>query len=284
MIFVIIPVHNRKPLTKNCLLSLAKQNNKNFRVIVVDDGSTDGTSEMIAGEFSEVALLHGDGNLWWTGAMNAGLQYVLSVCKSNDHVLALNDDLIVPKNYIAALTKLAIRFPNTLIGSVITDINDNDTILSGGSKVNWWNAKRSNLDVGKKRSSFPAGFYNEVSTLTGRGVLIPTRVFQEIGLYNERHYKHYGDTEIPKRAEKAGFRLIVSYDAVVYSHPLREVNDKKYRLLDVGRYFWSTRSNADLRVRFWLAYDNSSNILQGTIYLFFDLARVMFHFVRGLRL
>jgi GT2 family glycosyltransferase len=240
---------------------------------------------MIANEFPDVIVLHGDGNLWWTGAMNEGIRYALSISQDTDHILVLNDDLVVPKDYIASLYRLISKFPNTLIGSVILDISNKDTILTGGSKVNWWNAKRHNLDVGKNWASFPKGFYNEVSTLTGRGVLIPIRVFRELGLYNQLHYKQYGDTELPKRAEKAGYRLIVSYDAVVYSHPLKENNfiqTEKYRLENVKKYFWSIRSNTDLRVRFWYAYDTSSNILQGTVYLLFDLIRITFHFARKL--
>ena len=286
-IFIIIPVHNRRLLTRNCLLSLFQQTKQNFRVVVVDDGSTDGTSEMLLDEFPEVILLYGNGDLWWTGAMNVGIYHVLNICDPDDYILALNDDLIVPKDYIASLTKLSVRFPNALVGSIITDINDKDTILSGGSKVNWWSAKRYNINVGRKKSSFPKGFYNEVSLLTGRGVLIPAKVFRELGLYNERHYKHYGDTEITKRAEKAGYRLIVSYDAVVYSLPLKKnnaVHSEKYRLIDAKKYYWSVRSNTDLRNRFWFAYDTSSSILQGTIYLFFDLVRITFHFIRRLRL
>ncbi len=47
MIFIVIPVHNRKHFTRECLLSLRKQTFQNFKVIVVDDGSSDETSEMI---------------------------------------------------------------------------------------------------------------------------------------------------------------------------------------------------------------------------------------------
>lgn len=285
--YIVIPVYNRILMTRDCLISLFEQNDRNFRVIVVDDGSTDGTSEMITSEFPEVVLLHGDGDLWWTGAMNKGIGYALGICNPDDYILALNDDLAVPKDYIANLIKLAKNFPNTLIGSVITDINDRDKILSGGIKINWKNAKRTNLNVGKNVSSFPEGFYTEVSLLTGRGVLIPTSVFRNLGLYNEQHYKHYGDTELPKRAKKNGYKLIVSYDAVVFSHPLKVINvnqTDEYRLVDVGKYFCSIRSNANLRFRFWFAYDTSSNFFSGTIYLLFDIARITFHFLRKLHL
>jgi GT2 family glycosyltransferase len=283
-IFIVIPVYNRKSVTRDCLLSLKRQSSRDFKIIVIDDGSTDGTSQMISYEFPEVILLKGDGELWWTGAVNKGIRYVLENCYSSDYVLMLNDDLIVPIDYIESIERLATIFPDTLVGSVILDIRDQDTILSGGSRINWITAKRWILDTEKKRSLFPTGYYNDVSTLTGRGVLIPTKVFRDIGLYNERHYKHYGDVEFPKRAAKAGYKLIVSYDAIVYSHPLRELSDDSYRLLDIGKYFFDIRSNTNLLLRFWLAYDTSPNILRGTIYLLFDLARVVFHFLRRVRL
>ena len=61
MIHIVIPVYNRRDITRNCLLSLREQTHTDFQVVVIDDGSTDGTSEMIQKEFPEVVLLMGDG-------------------------------------------------------------------------------------------------------------------------------------------------------------------------------------------------------------------------------
>jgi GT2 family glycosyltransferase len=261
------------------------QTNTDFRVIVIDDASTDGTNEMISDEFPNVILLQGYGNLWWTGAINKGIIYTLSVCEPNDYILVLNDDLVVPKDYIANLFQLTSEFPDSIIGSVIVDINDHETILNGGINVNPWNAKRWILNSGRKISSIPKGYFTGVTILTGRGVLFPAKVFREIGLYNKKHYQQYGDTEFPKRAEKAGYRLIVSYNAIVFSYPLRTMSFSErdtYRLRDFKNYFFGVRSNANLKTRFWFAYDTSPNIFQGTIYFFFDFARILFHFLRHL--
>ena len=103
MIFVIIPVYNRKNLTQGCLESLKQQNYRGFNVILVDDGSTDGTSEMVQLLYPDTILLKGDGNLWWAGSVNKGIRYALSVCQSDDYILTLNDDLIVPPVYISNL-------------------------------------------------------------------------------------------------------------------------------------------------------------------------------------
>ena len=117
--YVVIPVHNRKALTRGCLQSLQQQSDENFEIVVIDDGSTDGTSEMIRQQFPNVVLLQGDGNLWWVGAINEGIRHVLDICSPDDCILLLNDDLVVPQNYISQLKKLALTFPNTLIGSVV---------------------------------------------------------------------------------------------------------------------------------------------------------------------
>lgn len=286
-IFVVIPVHNRKEVTRECLKNLFNQRNKNFTVIIVDDGSQDGTSEMVTTEFPEAVLLHGDGNLWWTGSMNVGLRYVMGICHSDDYILALNDDLSFSENYTETMAELAIQYKKTLIGSVIINNKDRDTIISGGIHQNPWNAKRVDLHVGKKRSSFQIGHITEVSLLTGRGVLIPISVFQNHGLYNDKHYKQYGDTELSQRAGRFGYQLIISYDAIVYSEPLKRNSillSRGYRFSDFAGYFFNNRSNMNMRERFWFAYDTSTNVFQGTIYLICDLIRITFHFFKHLQL
>jgi GT2 family glycosyltransferase len=286
-IFVVIPVHNRKDFTQDCLLSLRQQSKQVAQIIVVDDGSTDGTSEMIRQEFPGVVLLHGSGSLWWTGAINKGIRYALDTCDRDDHILVLNDDLVVPSNYVAALANVASDFPNALVGSVVSDIDNKDMILSGGITINWTTAKHTNRNVGRRLSSFPGGFHTEVSILTGRGVLIPSKVFREIGLYDDQHFLQCGDTELPVRAASAGYRLIVSYDVIVSSYPADKdhINGKtEYRLSDLAAYFGDIRSHSHLRTRFWFAYDTATSLPQGIVYFVSDVARLTYHFVRRLKL
>jgi len=70
-IYIVIPVYNRKVLTLSCLKNLKTNGDlQRYQVIVVDDGSTDQTTEAIKERYPEIILLSGDGNLWWTGAIN----------------------------------------------------------------------------------------------------------------------------------------------------------------------------------------------------------------------
>jgi GT2 family glycosyltransferase len=77
MIYIVIPVFNRWQFTQPCLQSLREQTYRNFKVIVVDHGSTDGTSEYINKEFPEALVLLGNESMWWTAATNLGVKYAI---------------------------------------------------------------------------------------------------------------------------------------------------------------------------------------------------------------
>src|SRR4051812_3261361 len=139
MIYIVIPVFNRLHFTKACIQSLLSQSYKNFKIIVVDDGSTDGTSEYLKKHYSEVIVVPGNGNLWWTGATNAGVEKALQLSTSeNDFILTLNNDLVVKENYLQALLDVHCNYPKALIGSVSVNIDDPETIHFAGTK---WNSK-----------------------------------------------------------------------------------------------------------------------------------------------
>lgn len=285
-IWIIIPVHNRKTMTQGCLESLMNQTYPYFRIVVVDDGSQDGTAEMIRHLYPDVFLLQGGGNLWWTGAINKGILFALEHSGQSDCLLLLNDDLVVPNNYLEKFIKIFNENHRTCIGSVVTDYEERDVIQSGGSSINWLTAKLKKNNMGKKLSDFPSGYALEVSTLTGRGVLFPSEVFRKYGLYNERHYKHSGDMEFPRRLKKAGYKLIVAYDVAVFSHPPEKdhINSKeRYRLKDIAEYFFSLRSHQNLKCRFWFAYDCGTSFIYSSIYFICDLARITNNFIAKLR-
>lgn len=264
------------------------QSYQDNKIIVVDDGSIDGTYEMVKTKFASVEIIKGDGNLWWTGAINEGIKFVLDICDHDDFILVLNDDLIVPENYVSSLIEASMRYPNTIIGSLLADIDNKDIIMSGGYQIDWRYAIWTDINSGKSRSSFPPKFVLPVSTLTGRGVLFPIEVFKKIGLYDYEHILQCGDTELPIRARKSGYKLIVNYDSVVFSipGPKDNINNKNpFTLLDVKEYFWGNKSHTNLRTRFWFAISAfEKDLWQTSRYLFFDVLRITGHFLRRLRI
>ena len=91
MIYIIIPVHNRLPYTINCLNSIKLSVKSEYSIIIVDDGSTDGTSTYIKNNYPDVHVVKGNGDLFWTGSMRVGIESALKMTKSSDHIMSLNN-------------------------------------------------------------------------------------------------------------------------------------------------------------------------------------------------
>ncbi|MEZ4698723.1 MAG: glycosyltransferase family 2 protein [Rhodothermales bacterium] len=287
MVYVVTPVFNRKAITQHFLACLQQQDYPDIRTVIVDDGSSDGTSDMIRAEFPTVDIIAGDGNLWWTGGTNAGLRHVLKQASDDDFVLIINDDLEFDRTYVSRLVAYARQHPRTLVGSVVVDIETEDTIWDGGRITNWFTAKDRVLHVGKRLSEFAEDHAVEVSQLTGRGMLAPVSVFKEIGLYDEVHFKHRGDTEFPVRAARRGYRQVVYYSAVVRSHVNKtyEFDVKEvYRLSDARRYFFDFRSSFWVKFRFYFALKTATSPIQFLSFFTCDMIRVTVHFLKRLRL
>ena len=215
MIYVVIPVHNRKDFTRGCIQSLQRQSYKNFSTIIVDDGSTDGTREMLKNEFPEVILLHGDGNLYWTKAINMGIQKALEL--GAKYVFTLNNDTVATPDLLEQMMFWAERTPDALLGSLDISFNTKRPYY-GGEIINWPFAKSRYLLDYLKEDSMQG--LHEVSLFPARGLLIPRQVFEKIGLFEERRLPHYmADYDFTHMAIRNGFKVFCNYDAKLYTFP-----------------------------------------------------------------
>jgi len=281
-VFIVIPVHNRKALTQECLLSLQKQTFQCFETIIVDDGSTDGTAEMIKKEFPGVVLLQGDGYLWWTGAINKGIDYALQKGTLQDIVLTLNNDLLTREDYITSLKEMHYKHPFALIGSLNVDIRDRSTIHDGGVLLNKWTAKYMIANKNKKLNSIEIKQIEllPVNVLSGRGTLIPFTVLMKIGLFDSKNFPHYfADYEFANRAALNGYPLFISYNSPVFSHvQATGLGNEKPTLTE---YFTSMKSPGNFPQRFSFGLKISRNPLMVASYLFFDVIRNALHYYKN---
>ena len=104
---IIIPVHNRRDVTLRCLACLEADGVFAWaRVLVVDDGSTDGTGDAVRARYPSVQLVPGDGNLWWGGAIRLGME---TACRQGAACLLwLNDDCLPAPGTLRLLADHAI--------------------------------------------------------------------------------------------------------------------------------------------------------------------------------
>lgn len=213
--YIITPVFNRKDFTRNYLVALSRQTNKNFKIIIVDDGSTDGTTEMIEAEFPEVILLKEKGDLWWAEATNIGVRYAMT--QGATYVMTLNDDTLPEPDYVEKMIYWSEKEPNALLGALALD-QKTDEIIFGGENRDWKTGKSTYvLDGLSEEERFGL---HEVSMFPGRGLLIPIKVFEKIGLYDSKNFPQtIADNDFTHRAVNNGFKIYCNYDAKIKIYP-----------------------------------------------------------------
>jgi GT2 family glycosyltransferase len=252
MVHVVIPAHNNKPEVLEVLCCLERQRDVDLDVVLVDDGSTDGTSADVRRRFPFVKVLDGDGHLWWTGANVLGVADIIKRAQHEDYVLLLNNDLTIDDDYVAALVACSKRLGRAMVGSTIVDEERRDCMVAG-LRLNRRLRMTQQTDMSAIRQS---DYDDQVDVLPGRGTLVPIEVFQRIGTF-DRRLPHYGaDYEFSIRAKRAGFRLAVCHRANVYAKlritGLYPPDRPRISLAECMRLLCSRKSTANLR--YYLTY------------------------------
>ena len=213
MIYIVTPVYNRKTFTQNYLKALEEQTIKDFKIIIIDDGSTDGTSEMIKEHFPNTILIEEkEGDLWWTEATNIGVKYALE--QGADYIMTLNDDTLPEADYIEKMLISMKEYPDALLGAFAINVKNGNPVY-GGEMIHWNNCS---FQV-KKLSSNEHGLH-EVNIFPGRGLVIPAKVFEEVGLYDSKNFPQtVADFDFTVRAHQAGYKIYCNNDAKIKIYP-----------------------------------------------------------------
>lgn len=278
-ITIVIPVHNRKKHTLNCLhqLQTLEKKGMDITIVVVDDGSSDGTSELIASGYPEVVILRGNGNLWWSGATNVGVEYALE--HNSDYVLALNDDVEFKDDFLVNLLKTVKTYDNSIACGILCDINSKDTIMCAGIRAKGflhyiYCGHLSGADV----SVLPKEDF-ESDVTSGCAMLISTKIFREVGLFDAKKFPHHmGDFDFILRAKKKGFKVIVNPRSFLYT----KIGDNYFYIQIIKESLWHNiksffdiKSTVNLRTRWYFYWLYTPYFLGWVSFLYF-LSRMSF--------
>lgn len=251
MIYILIPTHNRKELTLACLASCAKQTHMDYKLVIVDDGSTDGSAEAIKESYPSATIIKGNGTWWWTKSMNTGMRVILKKAKQGDFVLLINNDVEVGPAYLEKLVQTSTEHGRALVGSVVKNFYDHSIIQDAGVRAEWktFHFPKYGFDPSEKINT-------RVDALSTRGILVPIETFWKVGLFT-RMLPHYtADYDFSMRAKRHGFTLMMSYEATVYSKD--RPGDKQFPF---WQNYFSRRSSSNIPMQISFALIDAPTLI-----------------------
>ena len=260
---IVTPVHNRRDITLQCLRSLSRINSKGLdvHVIIVDDGSTDGTAEAIVKQFPEVELIKADGDLWFTEGTNVGVRAALK--HNPDYVLMMNDDQVFDADFLFYLVETAEKNPRSVVGPLLLLWDTPHKIFQTSPRWNTWAGgwqhwhHQTVWTVPKKPW--------QVESIVGNCVLVPKKAIDECGLMDSRRYPNFGDAEYTPRLRKKGWQLLIDPRSRVFCQPNTLPSRVKKMSLrqKLDALFINLKHNHNLRRRFYANWDSAPTKIQG---------------------
>lgn len=240
-VFIVILNYNGKNVIKKCLTSVFKIDYSNFEVVIVDNGSTDGSFEMAKNTFSKASFIKNEENLGYSAGNNVGIRFALE--RMAEYVLVLNNDTDVEKDFLKKLVEEGEK--NSLAGilsPVIFNGITRDVWFSGG-KINWLRMKSWHETDIKKKENY------ETEYITGCAMLIKAEVFKKSGLFDENFFLYWEDADFSIRAARAGFKnIVVSSSWIYHIEESEKLNKNKiYWLVFSGLLFFKKNTPAFLR-------------------------------------
>ena len=221
ILYVLLPTHNRVKTTEKCLKCILEQSYKNIKIILLDDGSKDDTTDMVCKYFPTTIVLEGDGNWWWAGSLQRGREWLRNNADNKDYVVILNDDSVFENNYFNLGIELLNENRNKIIGSYAYDLEDN-SLLDCGISINW-----NDLTFNKVST------VNDINCLSTRGLFMFVGDFLNIGGFHPFLLPHYfSDYEFTIRAYRKGYKLITDPMLKLWDDQsisgIRDFNDKSH--------------------------------------------------------
>ena len=199
---IIIPVFNQLEYTHACLASLqAVQEQPRFEVIVVDDCSTDGTSEVVT-RIPGVVYLRNDSNSGFIASCNTGAK---AAC--GKYLVFLNNDTLVKPGWLTALIDTFAE--ERRAGSVGSKLVYPDGRLQEAGGIIWRDASGWNYGKFDDPGKPDYNYLREVDYCSGAALMIPKALFESVGGFDSRYAPgYYEDTDLAFKVRQAGYKVL----------------------------------------------------------------------------
>ena len=210
LVSVVIPSMNALHVLRRCLKSLNRQDYQNIEIIVVDNASTDGTTEQVGKEFPDVRILRSEENLGYSGGCEMGVS-----ASRGTYIVFCDSDTRVTTRSIVELVKVLGEAPTAgiaqskmLLGSDPSRIESMGGFFTSTGIL--YQEERDSLDI-------PANVDpHEIFGAKGAFMMLRRDLYFELGGFDTDFVVDFEDTDLCWRAWQAGYRVLVVPRSVVY--------------------------------------------------------------------
>jgi GT2 family glycosyltransferase len=244
---VIVLNWNRWQHTLACLESLDSLDYPDFDVVVVDNGSEDGSQARIEAARPDLTLLQTGANLGYAGGNNVGIGYALE--RGADYVWVLNNDTLVESGSLAELVAIAEANPPVgIVGSAVVNSLPQERKTEVAATAYLWKGERmiGLADDTLKHRGQEDGL--PVEGLAGTSMLLRASVLAELGGFDERYFHYFEDVELCERFRRAGWQIRYAQAARVWHEISASMNYQSPQ----ARYYY---------IRNWLLFSRWSRKL-----------------------
>lgn len=217
---VIIVTWNQREMVLDCLASLDELNYPSdmLEVVVVDNGSSDGTAAAIHDRFPQVVVKENHKNLGFAEGNNVGIRHALGL--HPDYICLLNNDTVVTPDFIVRLVEETEGEKSVgMAGPKMYFFDPPDMVFAAGSLVDWKEGKLNQRGI-RQREGIVGPLFSDgpedVDFIIGCGVLIKREVLEQIGLFDSRYFLNFEDVDLCIRAHRAGYRVRYTPRAVLF--------------------------------------------------------------------
>lgn len=248
---IIILNWNGKEDTIECLESLREITYPNYEILLVDNGSTDGSVKCFSERYPEIEIIENRRNLGYAEGNNVGIRRALE--KGVDYVLLLNNDTVVDPEFLGELVKVVESDKRIgIVGPIVYYYGTQNRIQSAGAKICWntGNQKISMLneiDVGQFKEMI------EVDYVAGCAFLAKSEFFKTLGTLNKDYFMYWEETEWCVRVQKADYKVLCIPKSKIWHKGGSSTNRKSsgfYTFYMTRNKFWFMKQHASRKQYF----------------------------------
>jgi GT2 family glycosyltransferase len=253
--------------TLACLGSLSHLDYPAYEILVVDNGSQDGSAAAIREAYPQIQVIEIGENLGYVGGNNLGLEYA---CTQNAaYAMLLNNDTEVSADFLSKMVELAEADSKIgVVGPTIYYAEPGDMIWSAGGKLDW----RSGLTLLDGMDQIDRGQYGEaprpVDFVTGCALLVKIPVVKEVGMLDSRFFAYFEENEWCLRVTQAGYKIYHLPTAKIWhkiSPDHREHSPQVYYYMTRNRLLFTWLANLGMSSWMSIFWEYMTRLVSWTI-------------------